>query len=128
MGRVQRTVRFGSEDGNTWIAANATIDTGATHCQVPAAIATQLHARFFRRARVVIADGVLQERDLVYIQLELDSSLPPIVTTAVRGSEGAPILVGVVALEQLGVGVDPTTQQLVPDLPTLLRSTNWPTF
>ncbi len=39
-----------------------------------------------------------------------------------KGSDGAPFLVGAVAFEQLGLGVDPSGQKLVPDLPVLLRS------
>ncbi|MBM2826694.1 MAG: hypothetical protein HW403_758 [Dehalococcoidia bacterium] len=128
MGAVRRVVRFGSEDGNSWVSGEATIDTGATHCQVPSSVARDLNARLFRRSQVLLADGSIQERDIVYVQLELDPSLPPALTTAVVGEEGAPYLVGVVALEVLGVGVDPVTRQLVPDMPTLLRSTNWPTF
>ena len=127
MGLIRTSVRFGSEDGSFWITTEALIDTRATHCQVTASIAVELQARLFRRGRVALADGTIQERDIVYLQLELDPSLPAVLTTAVVSAEGSPFLVGVVALELLGVGVDPSTQQLVPDLPVLLRSTNWQT-
>ena len=126
MGIIRRRVRFGSEDGSGWVTAEAIIDSGSTHCQVPPEVAAQLRARLFRRGRVILADGSIQERDIVYLQLELDPSLPAALTTAVVGSEGAPFLVGAVALELLGVGIDPNTQQLVPDLPVLLRTSNWP--
>jgi len=125
MGIIRRTVRFGSEDGSRWVSAVATIDTGATHCQIAPSTARELGATLFRRSQVVLADGSIQERDIVYVGVEVDPSLPPVVTTAVVGEDGAPFLVGAVALEQLGLGVHPSTQQLVPDLPVLLRSTNW---
>lgn len=128
MGNVRCTVRFGSEDGASWVTADALIDTGATHCQIPESIRARLRAREFRRGRVVLGDGSIQERQIVYLQLELDPSLEPVLTTVVVGGEGTAFLVGAVALEQLSVGVDPTTQQLVPDLPTLLRESNRPTF
>ena len=125
MGIIRRTVRFGSEDGSRWVSAVATIDTGATHCQIAISTAGELGARLFRRSQVVLADGSIQERDIVYVRVEVDPLLPSVVTTVVVCEEGAPFLVGAVALEQLGLGADPGTQQLAPDLPVLLRSTNW---
>lgn len=122
---IRRTVRFGSEDGSRWVSAVATIDASATHCQIATSTAGELGARLFCRSQVVLADGSIQERDIVYVRVEVYPSLPPVVTTAVVGEEGAPFLVGAVALEQLGLGADPSTQQFVPNLPVLLRSTNW---
>ncbi len=126
MGIIRRTVRFGSEDGRRWVSAVATIDTGATHCQIVTSTAGALGAQLFSRSQVVLAAGSIQERNIVYVRVEVDPSLQPVVTTAVVGEDGTPFLVGAVALEQLGLGVDPSTQQLVPDLPVLLRSLNYP--
>lgn len=128
MGILRRTVRFGSEDGGQWVTREAVIDTGATHCQIPADVAIELHTRLYRRGvRVVLADGNIQERDIVYVLVEVDPSLPAILTTATVGPEAAACLVGAVALEQLSLGTDPSTQRLVPELPVLLRTANWPT-
>ena len=124
MGVVRQTVRFGAEDGNRWITTEAVVDIGSVHCQITA----QLGARLFRRSRVLLANGDIEERDVVYVQLSLDPSLPEVLTTAVVGTNGAPFLVGAVALEQLGLGVDPSTGQIVPDVPLLLRIANWRTL
>ncbi|MBI2887225.1 MAG: hypothetical protein HYY02_08445 [Chloroflexi bacterium] len=107
--------------------AQATIDTGASHCQLPRSTAVELRARPFRRGRVLLADGSIQEREIVYIQVEVDASLPPVLTTAVVGPEDSPFLVGAVALEQLDLGIDPRSQKLVPEVSALLRTANWPT-
>lgn len=128
MGIIRRQVRFGTEDGSTWASAEAFIDTGAVHCQVSSTVASQLNARLFRSSSVSLADGSVQERDIVYVLLEIDPSQPRVLTTAAVGNDNAPFLVGAVALEQLGLGVDPSTQKLVPELPVLLQSLNWPTI
>ncbi len=128
MGITRREARFGSEDGSTWLTAEAVIDTGSTHCQISESVQAALGARPFRRGRVLLANGDVDERDIVYVQLELAASLPAVLTTAVVGPEGCPSLVGAVALELLGLAVDPSTQQLIPDLPVLLRSADWPTL
>ena len=128
MGPVRHPVRFGSEYGLTWVTGESLIDTGATHCQIPASIASTLRARHLRRSQVLLADGSIQERDIVYVLVEVDPSLPSVLTTAVVGPEGAPYLIGAVALEQHGLGVDPGTQRLVPDVPVLLRTSNWRTI
>jgi predicted aspartyl protease len=127
MGLVYRNVRFGAESGAAWVEVRALIDTGATHCQVPVAIAQQLQGRLFQRTRVLLADGTIQERDIVYLQVQLDETLPPVLTTVIVGGDNAPVLVVAVAMEQLGVGIDPTTQKLVSELPVLLATAHWQT-
>jgi len=128
MGLVYRNVQFGNEAGDTWVTARTFIDTGATHCQVPASVAAHLNGRLFQRMRVLLADGTLQMRDVVYLQVKVDPELPAVLTTVMVGAEGAPALVGAVAMEQLGVGIDPSTQKLVPELPVLLRTSDWQTL
>lgn len=127
MGIIRREVRFGAESEEQWVTAPTLIDTGATHCQISDATARELHARLFRTSPLVLADGSVQQRQIVYVRVQVDPSLPAVLTTAMVGPDNAPYLVGAVALEQLGLGVHPSTQQLAPDMPVLLRSTNWAT-
>ena len=127
MGRIVRPVRFGSEDGSVWVAADAAIDTGSTHCQIPESVAAQLHARVHRRSRVRLADGRMIERDIVIVLLDLDPALAPLQTLAVVGGEGSPFLIGVVPLEQMGVGLDPSGDRLIPVIDDLLGMTEWRT-
>jgi len=128
VGLIYRNVRFGSEDGATWEGYRTLVDTGATHCLVPVSVVARLQGRLFQRAPGLLADGSVQERDIVYLQVQVDASLPPVLTTVMVGDESAPFLIGAVALEQLGLGLDPLSQKLIPELSVLLSTFNWRTI
>lgn len=128
MGRIVRPVRFGSEDGSVWVHADAAIDTGSTHCQIPESVAAQLDARLYRMTRVRLADGRIVERAIVIVLLDLDPALPPLQTTAFVADDGSPFLIGVVPLEQMGVGLDPSGDRLIPVVDDLLTISEWRTF
>lgn len=128
MGRIIRPVRFGSEDGSVWVETNATIDTGSTHCQIPESVAAQLDARLYRMTRVRLADGRVIERPIVIVLLDLDPALAPLQTTAFVADDGSPFLIGAVPLEQMGVGVDPSGDRLIPVIDDLLTMTEWRTY
>lgn len=122
---IEREMRFGSLDGSTWLPAQVTIDTGSLHSQVSPAMAAELQAPLFRRERLLLADGTTEERDVVYVRLDLDPTLPTLITTAIVGADDAPLTVGALALEQLEVGIDPLTGTLVPELHVLIRQSAW---
>ncbi len=128
MGLIYGNVRFGSEDGAIWEGPRTLIDPGATHCRVPAPVAEQLHGRLFQRARVMLADGSVQERDIVYLQVQVDDAPPAVLTTVMVGDKHAPYLLGAIALEQLGLGLDLSSQELIPELSVLLSTFNWRTI
>ena len=125
---IDRTVRFGSDSGETWVTVEATIDTGSHHCQIRRSTAEALGARHFKFEPIFLADGRIEQEELVWVQLELDPSLPIIPASATVGGEEAAFIVGVLALEMLGIGIDPETGRLVPRIARLLHQSNWPTL
>ncbi len=87
-------------------------DTGATLTVVPGEILEALGIRKIRRVSLVLADGRRVERDVgdASVATNGESTLCRIVF----GSGGDATVLGVTALEQLGLAVDPVQRCLVP--------------
>jgi predicted aspartyl protease len=58
------------------------------------------------------ADGRVIARDLALVQVRLDGEALP--TLVVFADPGDSVLLGVVTLEEFGLGVDPVNRKLVP--------------
>jgi hypothetical protein len=78
--------------------------------------------------RHLLADGRVVTESVGHLALQLDESLPRIITTVTGANDSAPIVIGHIALEQTGVGINPRTGELVPELTLLLRESRWPTL
>lgn len=88
------------------------IDTGATYSLISPALAERLGvARFPERQAVTLADGRQIEADLGPVRVEIEGRAGT--TMAVIADCPEPLL-GVEALEVLGLAVDPTAGKLVP--------------
>jgi len=88
------------------------VDTGATYSLIPPALADSLGvARLPRKQRVTLADGRHLEADLGLVMVEIGDRSAG--TTVVIAECDEPLL-GVEALEALGLAVDPTTGSLRP--------------
>ena len=93
------------------------VDTGATDCLIPAEAVDALGLQPRGEVSVVLADE--REARLPFSGAEIEF-MGEITYGRVRfGPRGAQPLLGVVALESVGIVVDPTTQQL-RRLPALL--------
>lgn len=88
------------------------VDTGATFTVVPAELWQRLGltGEFTRRLRT--ADGRVLERSQGNAYLEIDGQAG--VVPVVEAGNGDVPVVGVTALEILGLAVDPVKQELVP--------------
>ncbi len=87
-------------------------DTGATLTVVPAEVLDALGVRRIRRVSFVLADGTRVERDVGDAAVATDGESVP--CRVVFGSAGDATVLGVTALEQLGLAVDPVRRRLVP--------------
>ena len=113
MGRVEARVRFASPSSRgTTEAISLMIDTGATFTVLPHELWEQLglEGEFTRHLRT--ADGRVLERIQGSAYMEIDGQAG--VVPVVEGSDGDVSVVGVTALEILGLAVDPVKQELVP--------------
>lgn len=90
----------------------AIADTGATLSLIPAALLDDLRIERVRSATLVLADGQEVSRDIgeAVITIDQDSAT----CRVVFGAPGDAALLGVTALELLGLAVDPVQRRLVP--------------
>ncbi|HEV8141502.1 MAG TPA: retroviral-like aspartic protease family protein [Methylomirabilota bacterium] len=87
------------------------VDTGATLIILPRAIAERLELRPTQTCQVELGGGVEQTWPVGEIRVALEGREAPMLCLI---SEGGPAILGVVALESLGLAVDPVGRRLVP--------------
>jgi predicted aspartyl protease len=87
------------------------VDTGATLIVLPRAIAERLEVRPTQTCQVQLGGGVEQTWPVGEIRVALEGREAPMLCLI---SEGGPPILGVVALESLGLAVDPIGRRLVP--------------
>jgi predicted aspartyl protease len=90
----------------------ALADTGATLTVAPATLLDGLGIRRVRRASFLLANGERVERDVGDAAIVIDGKAAP--SLVVFGGPDDPALLGLTALEQLGLVVDPVQRRLVP--------------
>ena len=87
----------------------ALVDAGATHVVLPRSIVESLGLQVIGQIRVMTAAG-LQTLDQSYAYIELEGR--ETVTSVLVSDTLATVLVGVIALEGIGLAVDPSTGRL----------------
>jgi clan AA aspartic protease len=97
--------------------ADFVVDTGATDCVVPASALVGAGVRPVERMIYELADGTLHEYDVGIVQIEFMGSITA--GRVVFGAEDIEPILGVTALESVGVVVDPVKKELrrVPAIP-----------
>jgi aspartyl protease family protein len=107
-------VRFeiGHLQSDQWLTLEALVDTGSTYTWVPRDMVEQigLSAQFQREFET--ADGRVIVRDVAVARARLDGQILP--TLVVIADPGDSALLGVVTLEEFGLGVDTVNQRLQP--------------
>ena len=106
---VQVTVRNPADLGRSWEGAFL-VDTGAIDSLVPRDRLKQIGLRPRDQRTYEFADGREAVMDIAVAELEFMGEV--IGATIVVGEDGTEPLLGVTALESLGIEVDPTNQQL----------------
>ncbi len=116
MGHIHQKVRLRGEKAAT---VRMLVDTGATFCAIPPRLARALGIRRPRRSvRVRLADGRRVRLGADVAIIEIDGRQAP--TTILVGNVDEPIL-GLEALEALGLVVDPRRKRLSPSRPYAVR-------
>jgi len=88
------------------------VDTGATISWIPQEILQSLGAQPFSRLPFSLADGRRLERDVTAVLVQIDGRKAPV--EVAFGQEGEAAVLGVTALEGLGLIVDPVAKKLIP--------------
>ena len=106
---VTTTVRNTSDPDRTW-QGTFLVDTGASDCMVPRQHLESIGAKKMTTRTYELADGSEVEYDVAGVELEVLGDV--VNTMAIFGPDDAEPILGVIALEQMGIEVDPRTQRL----------------
>lgn len=113
MGTFKWPVTVSSLDGQLSADVEATVDTGSLYCAMPARLLRGLGIEPERKSRMRLADGGLVDVELGPAYIAVDGERAPMLVSF--SEDGAPILLGALALESLRLSVDPEAQRLIPN-------------
>jgi clan AA aspartic protease len=118
MGAFRVTIEIGDKAGERFTQVDALVDTGATYTWIPASLLRQLGHSPEEQRQFILADGRDVTYGLAWLPVRFDGRVRP--TPVTFGDEGTEPLLGVVTLEEFGLGVDAVNQRLV-STPALLK-------
>ena len=105
--------------GGPFERIDALVDTGATYTWVPRTILQRLGVEPHQQRRFVLADGREVSYDVAWATVRIGDMSEP--TLVVFGDPDSAPLLGVVTLEEFGLGVDPVNRRLI-SVPGLLKA------
>lgn len=105
--RVRATL---TGEGDLAEALDLLVDTGATYLTVPVDVAARLGLRVLREQPLVTAGGRREVWPVAGVRISLEGRDAPTVCFI---APAGPALLGAVALESLGLGVDPLARRLI---------------
>lgn len=120
MGAFRVSIEIGDPQQQRFEPLQALGDTGVTYTWVPRSILERLGIAPGRSRPFILADGRQIEYEMAWAPVRIDGFVQP--TLVVFGDEGTEPLLGVVTLEEFGLGVDAVNQRLIPT-PALLKRT-----
>jgi clan AA aspartic protease len=110
MGLTHVTVTLKPLTGRKKYEAEFLVDTGAIDCLAPASALERLGVRREARDVYELATGDTVELDVGFVRVAFMGS--ETVTKVIFGDDDAEPILGVVALESTGIGVDPVSRTL----------------
>ena len=111
MGTFTVQIEIGNRFDGEFMPLEAMVDTGASYLMIPEDLLRQLGVRQTERRVFQLADHRTVEYDMGVLELKLDGRQIPV--PVVFAEEGTSPLLGAVALEIFGLGVDPVSQKLM---------------
>ena len=112
MGAFSVRFEIGDQEGQRWLPLDGLVDTGSTYTWVPRDALERLSMSPQFQREFETADGRVIARDLAVAMARFDGQTLP--TLVVLADPGDSVLVGVVTLEEFGLGVDTVNRKLVP--------------
>ncbi len=112
MGIFRHEIEVAPNPSGPFTAIEALVDTGASYTWLPASLLRQMGASPAWKMPFVMADGREVEKEMTTIYVRVDGRER--YTPCIFGDEGTNALLGVVTLEELGLGVDPINRKLLP--------------
>jgi clan AA aspartic protease len=117
MGLTHIAVKVRNRDSHQTFSATFLVDTGSTDSMVPAGELKRIGITPIAKKTYELASGELEQFDVSYAEFSFLGE--SIVGRVIFGPDNAEPILGVIALESIGVIVDPVNQTLkkLPALP-----------
>jgi clan AA aspartic protease len=117
MGLTHIAVQLRSSGSKNAYSANFVVDTGATDSMVPASELKRIGIEPVGKKTYELASGELVEYEIAFAEFAFMGDI--IVSRVIFGPDNGEPILGVIALELVGVVVDPLSQKLkkLPALP-----------
>ena len=117
MGLTHVAVKVRNPDSKDTFSSNFLVDTGATDSMVPACELKRIGVQPSARKPYELANGEIHRYEVAWVELSLMDET--IKSRVIFGPDNAEPILGVMALEAVGLVVDPTNQKLkkLPALP-----------
>ena len=112
MGSVITTIEVGDPQGQKFQSVDVEADTGSTYTALPREMLVALGVPVQTSVQSRLADGSIQVVDIGQATTRLGGR--EFSTTVIFAEEGEPNLLGVIALEEALLAVDPVNGELVP--------------
>lgn len=110
MGLVHVTGRVTPLSGRRFFETEFLVDTGALNCMAPASALKKIGVRVEGKEVFELASGETVEYAFGFVRLEFMGMKT--ITRMLFGPEESEALLGVIALEDAGIGVDPVSRTL----------------
>lgn len=123
MSHFEVRLQIGNPETREFADISTLVDTGATYTWVPAPVLESLGIRPEEQREFILANSERVTYGIATALVRLDDRIKP--TQVVFGDPDSDALLGVVTLEEFGLGVDALNEQLVPT-PGLLKGYRQP--
>jgi clan AA aspartic protease len=118
MGSFRVAIQIGDPKAQRFESVEALVDTGATYTWLPSSFLRSLGIEPEEQRDFILADGRSVPYGIATALVRLDGRVKP--TQVVFGDEDTEPLLGVVTLEEFGLGVDAVNERLIAT-PGLLK-------
>lgn len=112
MGIFSVRIEIGDPQSNTFEPVDALVDTGSTNTAIPGSVLRRLGVTPQYRDRFELADDSVVALDVGRSWVKVNGRQE--FTQVVFAEEGTEPRLGMITLEEMGLGVDPIRQTLVP--------------
>lgn len=112
MGTSKVAVEVRDATGTRFEPMEVLVNTGASYLAIPASRLRRLNVAEYETRPFALADGRIVERGVGIAPLRIDGRTLPVL--CVFNDEGTEPILGAVALETFGLGVEPVAQNLIP--------------
>lgn len=110
--RVPVTLFSSSTNGHEPTVVETLVDTGAIFCLYPRSLLERLGVQPSGKRAFRAIDGRPIEREVGVVEIEVEGTRPPGPVPVIFGEETDSPVLGVTALESMGLAVDPTSGTL----------------